>query len=225
MDASPISLVQWLKPGEYRETEVALRDFANEVSIYHADVLTKEEARSALAKWFQESAGNAQYCFIGAHGVTESDDGPAIGLGASGVPSEFVHWEELWNWFAQWQLKGGLWLGACKSSDAASALSPFLSSGSMAIPHFYGFSESIYPPEIQQILSTLLEFTGIEYPPYLDEELALLRAALPATKIELYYPAHTLTGTNEFVNVDEMPERTGMTFSQLLEGDAQRRSG
>jgi len=225
MAASPISLVQWLKPGEYRETEVALRDFTNEVSIYHADVLTKEEARSALAKWFQESAGNAQYCFLGTHGVTESDDGPAIGLGALGVPSKFVHWEELWNWFAQWELKGGLWLGACKSSDAASALSPFLSSGSTAIPHVYGFSESIYPPEIQQILSKLLEFTRIEDRPYLDEELTLLRAAVPATKIELYYPAHTLAGANKYVNVDKMPEEVGMTFRQLLEEIAKRRSG
>jgi hypothetical protein len=222
MTASPISLIQWLEPNEYRETRDALNAFEHVVNIYHADVLTKLEAKSALEAWFQDGSGNKQYCFLGAHGIT-NPDGTAIGIGASGEPDEFVRWEELWNWYAQWELEGGMWLGVCKSSDAAAALSPFLSSGPVSIRHFYGFSESIYPKEIRQVLLKLLEFTRIESLPYLDEELALLRAAIPGTTIELYYAANTLAGVYEFVNVDEMPEKVGMTFRQLLENNARRR--
>jgi hypothetical protein len=219
MPTFPISLIQWLKPDEYRETKPALARFADEVNIYHADVLTKKQAEDALQTWFRDSAGNSQYCFIGAHGVL-GPTGAAIGIGASGEAGEFVDWQELWNWFAQdkRELRGGLWLGACKSSDAAVSLSPFLTSGlTVAIRYIYGFSDCIYPPEIEQILSKLLEFTGIENPPYLDEELEQLRVAVPNTKIELFYPASTKSGTSEYVNVDDMPEGIGKTFRQLLE--------
>jgi hypothetical protein len=222
MPISPIALIQWLKPNEYRETKVALAKFAGEVNMYHSDVLTKEAAAHALQTWFQQSAGNTQYCFLGAHGITDQA-GTAIGIGSSGRTGEFVTWQELWDWYAQCELEGGLWLGACKSSDAAAALSPFIAGKpQLAIPHIYGFSESIYPSEIQQILLKLLEFTSIDNPLCLDEELAQLRAAVPGTKIELYYPAATLTGSSEYVSVDEMLEKTGVTFRQLLEQKANR---
>jgi hypothetical protein len=222
MPSSPISLIQWLKSDEYHETQVALATFADEVNIYHRDVLTKAEAARAVRTWFQESTGNTQYCFLGTHGITDQA-GTAIGIGASGNADEFVAWQELWEWYAHCELEGGLWLGACKSSDAAAALSPFLASKpQLAIPHIYGFAESIYPSEIQQILLKLLEFTRIENPPWLDEELVQLRAAVPGTKIELYYPASTLAGSSEYVNVDEMPEKTGVTFRQLLGQKANR---
>jgi hypothetical protein len=223
MSTSPISLIQWLKVDDKdRETQAALARFADEVNINHADVLTGVQAEDALREWFRGSAGNAQYCFIGAHGVTDSTD-VAIGIGASGEAMEFVDWQELWNWFAQGDLKGGLWLGACKTSDAAAALSPFLTSGvRAAIPHIYGFSDSIYPAEIRQILLKLIEFTSIENPPYLDQELEQLRAAVPYTKVELFYPATTKTGTMEYVNVDDMPDKIGMTFRELLESEGLR---
>lgn len=222
MPTLPISLIQWLRPGEYHETQVALAAFAGEVNIYHSDVLTKAEAARALQTWFQENVGNTQYCFLGAHGITEGA-GAVIGIGASGKAGEFVSWQELWDWYAQGELKGGLWLGACKSSSVAAALSPFLTgTPQLAIPYIYGFGESIYPSEIQQILLKLLEFTRIENPPWLDEELAQLRTAVPGTKIELYYPASTSTGRREYVNVDEMPQKIGATFRRLLEGQARR---
>lgn len=159
MTVTPISLIQWLRPNEYRETRDAFDEFAHEAEIYHADVLTKMEAKTALERWFQDGAGNKQYCFLGSHGV-EGSNGKAIGIGASGAPDEFVSWEELWNWYARWEFEGGLWIGACKSSDAAAALSPFLSSGPVSIPHFYGFSESVYPKEIRQVLLKLIELTS-----------------------------------------------------------------
>ncbi len=222
MPSSPISLIQWLtEDDEHRETQVALARFADEVNIHHADVLTRVQAGDALRTWFRDSAGNAQYCFIGAHGVTDSM-GVAIGIGASGKATEFVDWQELWNWFAQGDLRGGLWLGACKSSEAAAALSPFLTGVQTAIPHIYGFSDSIYPAEIRQILLKLIGFTSIDNPPWLDEELEQLRAAVPGTKIELFYPASTKSGTREYVNVDDMLERVGLTFRQLLEQKGSR---
>jgi hypothetical protein len=179
------------------------------------------EAKSALEEWFQDGSDNKQYCFIGAHGIP-GPDGTAIGIGASRNSDEFVSWKELWSWFSHGRLEGGLWLGACKSSDAATALSPFLSSGPASIRHIYGFSGEIYPKEIKQVLLKLLEFTSINNRPYLDEELALLRKAIPNTKIELYYPACTLARVHEFVNVDEMPEKIGITFRKLLENEARR---
>jgi hypothetical protein len=222
MSTSPISLIQWLKPNEHHETKVALAKFASEVNIYCSDVLTKAEAAHALQTWFEQSTGNAQYCFLGAHGITDRA-GTAIGIGSSEKAGEFVTWQELWNWYAQSELDGGLWLGACKSSDAAAALSPFIAGNpQLAIPYIYGFAESIYPSEIQQILLKLLEFTCFENPPWLDEELAQLRATVPGTKIELYYPASILTGGSEYVNVDEMLEKTGVAFCQLLEQRANR---
>ncbi len=117
----------------------------------------------------------------------------------------------------------GLWLGACKSSDAAVALSPFLTSGvRAAIPHIYGFSDSIYPAEILLILLKLIAFTDIDNFPCLDEELEQLRAAVPGTKVELFYPATTRSGTTEYVNVDDIPDKVGMTFRQLLESKGLR---
>jgi len=223
METKPISLIQWLGPNEDRETQAALSAFAeDEVKIFHADVLTKVEAKHALQTWFSENGANTQYCFIGAHGIV-APDGRAIGVGVSDKPNEFAEWQELWDWFDLGNLRGGLWLGACNSSDAAAALSPFLNSLHLAIPHIYGFSGSIYPNEIEEILKKLIAFTDIENPPSLPEEPAELRKAVPGTKIELYYPAPTLAGTTEYVNVDEMPEKTGMDFRQLLEQQNSRR--
>ena len=216
MESKPICLIQWLKANEYRETQAALACFADKVSIYHANVLTKSEAEDALRTWFRDSAGNTQYCFIGAHGIVDST-GTAIGIGASGEATEFVDWKELWNWFAQGGLTGGLWLGACRSTDAAVALSPFLTNVQIAIPQIYGFSDSIYPPEILLILLKLIAFTDPNNLPYLDEEPNQLLAAVPGTKVELFYPATTKSGTREYVNVDDMPEKIGTTFRQLLE--------
>ena len=122
--------------------------------------MTKSEAEDALRTWFRDSAGNTQYCFIGAHGIVDST-GTAIGIGASGEATEFVDWKELWKWFAQGELTGGLWLGACRSTDAAVALSPFLTNVQIAIPQIYGFSDSIYPPEILLILLKLIAFSLI----------------------------------------------------------------
>jgi hypothetical protein len=222
MTDSPICLIQWLEANEYRETRCALKTFAQEVNIYHADVLRKLEAKSALEAWLQGGSGNKQYCFLGAHGITDPD-GKAIGIGASGKPDEFVRWQELWNWYAQGELEGGLWLGACKSSDAAAALSPFLSNGPVSFRHFYGFSESIYPKEVRQVLLKLLEFTRPEKFPFLDEELDMLRQVIPDTAIELFYAARTVEGSVEFVNVDDMPTKVGMTFRELLENNAGHR--
>ena len=79
METKPISLIQWLGPNEYRETQAALSAFAeDEVRIFHADVLTKVEAKHALQTWFSENHDNTQYCFLGAHGIM-APDGRAIG--------------------------------------------------------------------------------------------------------------------------------------------------
>jgi hypothetical protein len=220
MSASPICLLQWLKPGEYRETRAALSAFATKVNIEHADVRTKVQAADALQSWLKNNTGNTQYCFIGAHGIEEPD--AAIGVGATGNADEYAEWYEVWDWFSQGDLIGGLWLGACKSSHAASAFSTLLARSKYpAIPHFYGFSDEIYPyPEIEEILMKLIELTGTERVVPLYDELDLLRAAVPGTAIELYYPVSTPLTTPEYVNVDQMVDKIGMNFRQLLENQA-----
>jgi hypothetical protein len=41
MATSPICLLRWLEPREYRETKAALKNFADDVNIEHVDVQTK----------------------------------------------------------------------------------------------------------------------------------------------------------------------------------------
>jgi hypothetical protein len=43
--------------------------------------------------------------------------------------------------------------------------------------------------------------------------------------VKSFYAAQTLAGANDFVNVDEMPKKVGITFYQLLENEARRRRG
>ena len=95
-----------------------------------------------------------------------------------------------------------------------------LSKTPSAIPYIYGFKDAVYPREIEQILLKLLEFTRTEQVVWLDEELGLLRAAVPGIAIELYYPASTSPQIVEYLNVDQMPARIGMTFRELLEMQA-----
>jgi hypothetical protein len=218
MASSPICLLQWLRPGEYREIRASLQKFAAEINIKHSDVQTEEQASQALKSWFQGSVGNAQFCFIGAHGL-RTLRGTTVGIGATGRTGGHASWRELWNWFAREELIGGLWLGACRSSEAAAALSPLLATAVRpAIPYIYGFKDEIYPaPEIEQILLKLIEFTRMDPVVWLDEELKLLRAAVPGTAIELYYPASTSPHRVEYLNVDQLPARMGITFRQLLE--------
>jgi hypothetical protein len=59
--------------------------------------------------------------------------------------------------------------------------------------------------------------TGLENPPWLDEELKKLRDAFPATAIELHYPASASSEPSEYMNVDEMPPKINKTFRQSLE--------
>jgi hypothetical protein len=218
MSTSPICLLQWLERGEYSETTAALATFAHKVNIEHAEVRTKLQAERFAREWFKNNDGNAQYCFVGSHGILDST-GVAIGIGASSSADEYAEWKEIWDWCADGHLIGGLWLGACKSSHAAAALSSVLGHALRpAIPYIYGFREEIYPyPEIEQILLKLIEFTDTDRIVSLPEELDLLRTAVPGTAIELYYPAALPGGRTEYVSVDLMPKEIGMTFPELLE--------
>ena len=81
----------------------------------------------------------AQYSFIGAHG-----DGS--GLAAFSDSKESATWNEVWNWYAQGNLKGGLWLGACKSSYAASGFSHLLArGGALTVSYVYGRKRHLLP--------------------------------------------------------------------------------
>jgi hypothetical protein len=218
MSASPILLLQWLAPNEYHETRNVLSEFAKKVNIRHANVQLTAAAAQAVEDWLLTNPSNTQYPFIGAHGI-KAPNGKCIGIGASGKQDEFAPWTEVWDWFRKGTVSGGLWLGACRSSEAAVALSPLLATAlRYVIPYIVGFREEIYTPEIERILVQLIRNTDTDKKVvYLDEELAVLRAAVKDTAVELFYPAHTLAGSVEYVNVDDFEEKVGISFRSHLE--------
>lgn len=214
MDGSPISLIQWLPASEYQETQAILSSYAETVNMFHRSVESASDAQSAVSEWLNGNS-NAQYCFIGTHGNTAL-------IGSSSQAGASATWDEVWSWFEPHRLLGGLWLGACQSSSAAEPFSRLLSARGNVIPYFYGFAEEIYPPEIEAILGTLIKFSDVDHHTDLASELDVLRRAVPATKVELYYPAGTRKGAERYVNVDRFEEEVGITFSKFLDRNASR---
>lgn len=207
----PVCLLQWLPQNEYRETVDALSEFADQIDISHFDVRTKDEAHKAVSRWFHNNP-NSQFLFIGAHGIADENN-HSIGLGIS--REDFVSWHELWEWLGTALYPPVLWLGACKSSDAANAWSPFPSFPKRT-SWIYGFRTEIYPKEIKNILLRLMLTTSINPIIYLDNQLECLRNEFPETAIELFYPAYTQKGQYEYVNVDKFEEEVGATFKNFL---------
>ncbi len=65
-----------------------------------------------------------------------------VGIGVSQNASEHAKWGELWTWYEQGELLGGLWLGACRTRAAATAFTPFLQTAErIVIPYIYSFSD------------------------------------------------------------------------------------
>jgi len=182
--------------------------------MFHRSVELAADAQSAVSEWLNGNT-NAQYCFIGTHGNTDL-------IGSSSQAGAFVSWDEVWSWFSPHRLLGGLWLGACKSSSAAEAFSRLLSTQGNVIPYFYGFAEEIYPPEIEAILGSLIEFSDADHLTDLASELNVLRSAVPGTKVELYYPAATRNGAARYVNFDRFEDEVGITFSEFLDRNGSR---
>jgi hypothetical protein len=214
MNGSPISLIQWLPSSEYQETQTILSSYAQTVNMFHRSVELAADAEYTVSEWLNGNT-NAQYCFIGTHGNSDI-------IGASSHSGAFASWNDVWGWFSQHRLLGGLWLGACKSSSAAEAFSRLLATEGDVIPYFYGFSEEVYPPEIEAILGCLIEFSDINHLSDLASELDLLRNAVPGTKVELYYPAAIRNGAARYVSVDRFEEEVGVTFSKFLDQNSNR---
>ncbi len=121
MSSEPISLIQWVGQHEYKEAAKVAEKYGHEVHLYHREVGGKDEAEIAIRDWLNGNA-NAQHCFLGTHGVREEETGETLGIGATGDPETFALWSDVWRWFDRRPLfEGGLWLGACRSSAAASA--------------------------------------------------------------------------------------------------------
>jgi hypothetical protein len=207
----PICLLQWLPQNEHRETADALSSFADQIDISHFDVRTADEARAAVRGWLGNNP-NSQFLFIGAHGIT-GENNQSIGLGSSGL--DFATWHELWEWLGIALCTPVIWLGACKSSDAAKAWSPF-PSWPKRVSWIAGFRTGIYPIEIKRILLHLMTTISINPIIYVDNQLEYLRSKLPNTAIELFFPAYTLDRQYEYVNVDEFEMKVGVPFQDFL---------
>jgi hypothetical protein len=223
MTESPISFIQWLRPTEYHETQTILKSYAQSVNMFHRSVQTKSEAKQAVIEWIKDN-DNAQYCFLGSHGLLD-DQGALAAIGAANGPGYYASCAEIWEWFSHGCLLGGLWLGACKSSLAAVAFSKLLNTDGNVIPHLFGFSDEIYSHDIEATLRLLIDFSDIDHQSDLADQLTFLRRAIPATKIELYYPAYTLDRSTRYVNVDVFEEEVGVTFSDFLDRNAEHRQG
>jgi len=207
----PVCLLQWLPKNEYRETKKALNEYLEKIEISLYDVQSKKGAHSAIKKWLTHNS-NAQYLFIGAHGIKDDNDN-SIGIGSS--DEEFVTWEELWKWLAMSKSPIVLWLGACKSSDVARAWSP-TPSNTKNVEWITSFNTDIETIEIERSLLKLLYTTGIDNIKYLDEQLQYYRSELQNIPIEQYYPVDTNDGKYEYVNVERIIEKVGCNIKEYL---------
>ena len=217
---APISLIQWhdRTKSQYAETWDALVSFAEEVPLAHSEVQRAEDVKRALAEWFQKSPGNAQYSYVGAHGLI-TQEGKCVGIGASLNPNEYAKWDEVWTWYTQGELLGGLWLGGCRTSDAATGMTPLLQTAErVSIPYIYGFSDPNVSPskELKPILLKLIELTRTDDIEWLDDELAILRRTVSNTTVELYYPAFTKAGQRKYVNVNTIEDEVRSDLSTAI---------
>lgn len=60
---APICLIQWLPPGEKRETVSVIARFHSEVDIYHADVSSKSEAERAITAVLAAGLRSVRTCW------------------------------------------------------------------------------------------------------------------------------------------------------------------
>jgi hypothetical protein len=187
---SPVMLLQWLNPGEHEETRSMLAEFAASVDIAHEDVKDPTEARSAIQRWL-DGNNNAQFLFIGTHG-DEDGLGPTVANG--------VEWGDFRDWMSA-EKPVVLWLGACKSSAAASGLSP-VPSGPLRIEAIFGFSEDVYPPEIETVLKYLLDRASKLDTRDFRAEFHAVMQLLPGSSLEAFVPRHA-DGENRYVHVDD----------------------
>jgi hypothetical protein len=202
---APILLLQWLDTAEYKETHAAMKAFSHEVKIRHADVAGKAAAISAIEQWLEHNP-NAQFLFIGTHG-NDAGIGPAVGEG--------IDWAELWGVLRKAVRPVALWLGACHSACAAKAWSPV--KGHSPVDYAVGFPKAITAGEIEKVLLQLLTMTRINPITFVDQEIPKLRKALPNSQVQMHYRALTKAGKVEYVNVDEFPQRVGMSLKEYLE--------
>lgn len=202
---APILLLQWLEPGEHKETKAAMAKFGGNVKIMYADVQTKADAIAAIEKWLTGNP-NAQFLFIGTHG---DDDG----LGPT--TADGLDWPELKALLLRAVRPVALWLGACHSSFAAKAWSPIIAR--LPVEYIVGFPDSILPKDVEKVLLMLLDMTSIDPITFVDQEIPKLRKAIPKTTVEMHYPAYSKKKMYEYVNFDNFVAEVGMTLEKFLQ--------
>lgn len=187
-----------------------VREFAAaNPSIHLINVSTVRRFMRALSVLARRD--KCQFLFVGTHGIVDPL-GHCAGIGKSG--SSYVTWRQFWDRLLQAQTPPVLWLGSCKSAHCAAAWTP-LPTADPAAAWIAGFHEEIYPEEIEDILRELIKNTSTENVVYVDEEMDLLRRAVPGTSLDFYYPA-TFDGAKGFLQTDLFPAKTGKTFKQYL---------
>ena len=211
MSNKPLLLLQWLQDGEYKETRSALAKYSGGVNIEPADVTTKVDAVGAIRNWLSENS-NTQYMFIGTHGIRDENKN-CIGLGATGA--DYLDWHELLNLLRVAESPPVLWLGACKSSEVANAWTR-LSLQAPPVSWIVGFTESIYPSEIERVLDQLLRMSSFSDFVFLDEELPKIRELIPGASVDYYYPISDREGRIIYANEGRIREMYAIDIRQYL---------
>lgn len=208
---APVLLIQWLKPGEYRETRAVVKKFADKNPLLDLhDIGDKAAFLESLRLLAKEE--DCQFLFIGSHGVKDSE-GKCIGIGKSGT--DFILWADLWKELKEARRAPVLWLGACSSSRCADAWSPF-PSVDCAVKWLVGLDKNVYPKEIAAVLQSLVEMTSLNNIVYADQEIPRLQDLIPETSVQMHYPVH-LNGEYQFLETSQFPTVFGKTFKEHLE--------
>jgi len=208
---APIVMIQWLKPNEFRETQDIIKEFAGKTpTLDLIDVESAAEFRSALQRLKNDDT--CQFLFIGSHGIKDINK-KCIGIGKS--ITDYLTWPDLWTALSVAKKPPVLWLGACSSSQCAEAWSPF-PSDKLVVEWIVGFRKDIYPPEIKDILSKLINLTSVSAITFVEEEIPLLQECVPDTSVAMHYPAY-FNNANRFLDIEQFTTTFGKTFKEFIE--------
>jgi hypothetical protein len=214
MSSDPVCLLQWLKPGDFREVDAAWKAFSKSLNITLNVVSSKNEAIAAISEWLKGNS-NSQFLYIGSHGIKDAAEN-YLGLGADG--DDFLTWDELRALLMRARLRPVLWLGACGSSAVADAWSPIAGIRGPAA-WITSFPDPVMPRACLSMLTQSLGDTSTAKIVFLDQELPRLRKQLHPVAVEQFYPAERADGVHAYVSVDRFEAETGVDFATYLRSE------
>ncbi len=205
----PILMIQWLKNTEYKEVfSKKTTKAGGSVDVAIVDAKNKAEVKNAIERWLVGNS-NAQYLYIGTHGNEK-------GLSDNG---EFASYEEVWQWFSRRRRPFVVWLGACRSVNAATVWSRCIeeSPAHIHVSCVVGFDDDTTPSRVEDVLILLLERCQTTSP--VSDDLEILRQNYPHHRVKMHYLASPLPpakGWIRYVDTENFAELIGESFEQYI---------